>query len=73
MDGSCVQLRTPDPAFGAQSCLLVAQRAMADAAVQPNAATFHLLTRIYEESGMEVQLEELKQLQKTMAVLGGAR
>jgi len=46
---------------------------MADAAVQPNAATFHLLTRIYEESGMEVQLEELKQLQKTMAVLGGAR
>ena len=46
---------------------------MADAGVQPTAATFHLLTRIYEESGMQAQLEVLIQLQKTMAVLEGTR
>ncbi len=72
-DGSYVQLKAVRPAFDPASCESVAQRAMADAAVQPNAATFHLLTRIYEESGMEVQLEELVQLQKTMAVLRGTR
>ena len=41
--------------------------------MQPSAATFHILTRIYEECGMEAHLEELKQLQKTLAVLEGTR
>ena len=46
---------------------------MADVAVQPTAVTFHILTGIYTECGMEAQLEDLKQLQKTMAVLAGTR
>ncbi len=42
---------------------------MADAGVQPNAATFHLLAWIYEEHGMQAQLAELKQLQHTIRCL----
>ena len=46
---------------------------MADAGVQPTSATFRILAGIYQEFGMDSQLQELKQLQTTMAVLRTTR
>jgi hypothetical protein len=46
---------------------------MADAGVQPTEATFHILESIYDEAGLTTQLEEVRQLRKTMAVLQGTR